>query len=615
MVARPCNHCDFDRDIVPLQKKYFMKKLLFAVISILLLAQAPLVSAQQADAAQLKKSVYYLASDELEGRKPGTKGCDKAAIYIRDAFSAAGLKLIADQGFQTFKVTTDIKAGKDNTLAVNGKAFTMGVDFSPFSISSNSSLDAEVVFAGYGFDFAADTVNWHDYNNIDVKGKWVMIFRGNPEPDNENSIFVAWSKERSKVLTAKDKGALGVLFVTTALYDKNDELISLGYDKSKSGSGIPVINIKRSVANTILAKSGKTIEALETAMNKDRKPSSFNPGTTVKANTDLYFSTVETSNVAAILEGSDPVLRNQYIVVGAHYDHLGFGGPGSGSRKPDTNAVHNGADDNASGVAAMIELARILSESKAALRRTIVFVAFSAEEMGLLGSSWYTAHPLKDLKQTVLMINFDMVGRMNNETPSISIGGTGTFRGATGMLDTLLTACPFKASYSPEGYGPSDHAPFYADSIPVLYFNTGAHGDYHTPEDDADRINYKGIAEIVDLAEAVILKMDLSPQRTFFMEAGPKEKTKNGSGMKVRLGIMPDFTNTEITGVGVGAVTKGGPADHGGILKGDIITALNGKAVANIYEYMDRMKTFTTGQTISVDIKRGDKTLVLLIQL
>ncbi len=573
------------------------------------------LSAQQASTAELEKTVNYLASDALQGRLPGTTGCDNAAAFIRDAFKAAGLKLLGDNGFQYFDVTTDIAAGPSNFLKFNGKEYVMGTDFNPFSFSANDTLTAEVVFAGYGFDFDADTVKWHDYKSIDVRGKWVMILRGNPEPDNENSVFVSYTKERSKVLVAKDMGAAGVLFVTSTLWDKGDELVNLSYDKSKSGSGIPVVNIKRSLANQILLNSGTTIETLETTLNTSRKPVSLATHSIVTAACDLHFTSVRTQNVVGLLPGSDPSMKNQLIVVGAHYDHLGMGGPGSGSRKPDTNAVHNGADDNASGVSAVIELARLFNQRKVALKRNVIFVAFSAEEMGLLGSTWFEGHPMTDSKETILMMNFDMVGRMNKDKPMVSIGGTGTFTGATALLDTLMKSRNFKSSYSPEGYGPSDHAPFYADSIPVLYFNTGAHTDYHTPEDDANLINYNGIASIVNLAKDVLVRVDDGSKPLYFTEAGPKEKAKHGGAMKVRLGIMPDFVNTEIIGVAVGAVTKGGPAEHGGILKGDVITALNGKAVANIYEYMDRLKAFNPGQTISVDVKRGEKTLVLLIQL
>lgn len=592
-----------------------MRSALRLIFLLCLLFVNAFVWCQTADTNAIKTRVTYLASDSLEGRKPGDRGCNLAAAYIRDGFKEAGLTFMNNEAFQYFQVTTDVKAGKNNAFSINDTSFFLNTDYVPFSFSANASVKADVVFAGYGFDFTHDTLHWNDYQNIDANGKWVLILRGNPEPDHENSVFLPYTKERTKALTARDHGAAGVLFVTAMAWDKNDELISLSYDKSKSGSGVPVINIKRSLANKILSVSGFTIEALETLINRTHTSHSVALPISVSATTDVQLTSVSTQNVIGILPGTDPVLKNQVIVVGAHYDHLGWGGTGSGSRNPDTLAIHNGADDNASGVAAMMELARTLHDLKSPLRKTIVFVAFSAEEMGLLGSSWYVAHPAFPLKNVDLMINFDMVGRMNRALPAISIGGTGTFKNAEPLLTGLMAGRPFKATYSPEGYGPSDHAPFYADSIPVLYFNTGAHADYHMPGDDASLLNFAGIAAITDLAAGLIQKLDADPQKPAFTEAGPKEKAKHGAALKVRLGIMPDFVNTEVKGVAVGGVSKGGPAEHSGLLKGDVITALDGKPVNNIYEYMDRMKTFTTGQTISVDVTRNHTTLVFLIQL
>lgn len=327
------------------------------------------------------------------------------------------------------------------------------------------------------------------------------------------------------------------------------------------------------------------------------------------------FATVATSNVLAILPGSDPVLKNHYIIIGAHYDHLGLGGPHSGSRRPDTTAVHNGADDNASGVATLLELADILKNGKSPLKRSLIFIAFSAEEIGLLGSAWYTDHPVVPLKQHVLMINLDMVGRMDKKKPGLQIGGTGTFANAEALLNAVMEGRRCKASYAKEGYGPSDHASFYSDSIPVLYFSTGAHADYHTPADDAELLNYKGMALTADIIADFLRKVDADTLSPLFLEAGPREGSRTAMNLKVRLGIMPDFGNTAAVGVGVGAVNENSPAQRGGLLKGDVITAIDGKPVKNIYDYMDVLKSLTAGQSVSVDFRRGKKSQVVLIQL
>lgn len=591
-----------------------MRRLISLSLLLVFLLLSAELSGQRPDTARIMKDIRILASDSLQGRKPGTLQCNQAAEYILNAFVQTGLKPAGDNGYQEFDVTTDIEAGPGNILKFRSVNLTMGEDFTPFSFSSNAELTAPVVFAGYGFDFETDSLRWNDYEGLDVRGRWVMILRGHPDPDNEDAVYVPFAKERTKVMVAKDKGAAGVLFVTGMKWDRNDALVNLFYDKSKSGSGIPVIHIKRSLADSILSKSAKNIAGLEAELNQSRKALKLPVLEELRAAVDLKFTTVKTRNVMALLSGN-PTHQNPYIIVGAHYDHLGWGGNGSGSRMPDTSAVHNGADDNASGVAAMLELARILSFSKAGLNNNILFIAFSAEEMGLLGSIHYVDHPLVPREKVRLMVNFDMVGRMKNGQPAISVGGTGTFEGAEELLGDLMKERTFKANYSPEGYGPSDHAPFYADSIPVLYFNTGAHQDYHTPYDDADLINTGGIALITDLVADLIATLDRKGEALTFLEAGPRAKTRHGGALRVRLGIMPDFANTEVAGVAVGGVSKGGPAEHGGILKGDVITALNGKTVQNIYEYMDRLRTFSPGQTITVDILRGEQKLVLLIQL
>lgn len=327
------------------------------------------------------------------------------------------------------------------------------------------------------------------------------------------------------------------------------------------------------------------------------------------------FATVSTGNVLALLPGTDPVLKNRYIIVGAHYDHLGFGGPHSGSRRPDTNLVHNGADDNASGVATMLELARIMKNGKSVLKRSLLFIAFSAEEMGLLGSAWYTDHPVVPMDQVDLMLNLDMVGRMDKKKPALQIGGTGTFAKAEPLLTEVMTGRRCTASFAKEGYGPSDHASFYSDSIPVLYFSTGAHGDYHTPDDDAQYLNYKGMALTADILATLLRTLDRDSIAPAFVEAGPREGSRTAMNLKVRLGIMPDFGNTSTRGVGVGAVNENSPAQRGGLLKGDVITAINGKATNNIYEYMDVLKTLQAGQVVPVDFLRGKKANVVLIQL
>jgi aminopeptidase YwaD len=567
-------------------------------------------------AKDLKADVYYLASDSLKGRKPGTPGGNLAAEYIRKQFQACNLKMSGDNGFQYFEIISDVALGDNNYLKFEGFQGEVKKDFIPLSYSSNGVLNAPVLFAGYGFDIDQDSLKWKDYDGIDVKGKWVMILRADPELDSSESKFIPFSDLRGKILTAKDHGAAGVLVVTPVALDKDDKLIQLTTDNNDVTSGIPVINVKRKVANLFLKVSGFRIDSLEMLLNKSRHPRSFAVSSVVDASSTLILKKEKTENVIGIVEGNDPLLKDEYIVIGAHYDHLGFGGTGSGSRVPDTVAVHNGADDNASGTAMVIELAGKLMSVKKDLRRSIILVAFSGEEMGLLGSRYFVDHCPVDIKKVKAMLNFDMVGRFDKEKNSISVSGTGTSVESDSILRQYEKGLSFSVTHSPDGYGPSDHAVFYSSNIPVLFFTTGVHMDYHTPLDDADRLDYDKEKEIGDFAVNIIKDVTNISVPLAFKVSGSKESAgRGGRRLNVKLGIMPDFAGTEKQGLRVDGVTKGGPADKGGVLKGDIIISINGMKVRDIYEYMSRLGKLKHGQTISVEVIREEKNEVLLIQL
>jgi aminopeptidase YwaD len=567
-------------------------------------------------AADLKSHISYLASDELKGRYTGSPGAVAAAEYIRDQFRNAGLKLLGEDGFQYFEVVVSVKAGPNNSLRINDKNVANSGDYTPFPFSKNGTVSAGVVFAGYGFEIRSDSLSWNDYQDLDVSGKWVMILRGDPEIEKQESRFVNFGDDRDKVILARDKGAAGVIFISGKKFDSKDELVSMYFDKTQSTAGIPVIHIKRAIANEILLTDHLTVDSLESALISDMKPNSKVLSAKVDATTEVLQEKVTARNVAGLLEGTDPVLKNSYIVVGAHYDHLGMGGPGSGSRFLDSLAIHNGADDNASGVGGVLELASYLSLEKVPLKRSIVFVAFDGEELGILGSRYFTDNPLIDLKKVDAMINFDMIGRLKTDDPSIMVGGTGTSKESETILNSLNTG-GIKMSFSPEGYGPSDHASFYADNIPVFFFTTGAHEDYHTPDDDWQKINFEGEKNVLEIGQQLLLTIANKDENLTFQEAGPKQQEGGRASyrFKVTLGIMPDFTSTVQGGLGVGGVKKDGPAFKGGMLKGDVITAIDGKQVNDIYDYMNRLKKLQPGQVISVDVLRQDKKVVLIIQL
>jgi len=584
----------------------------FSVYGFYLLAQDnPDITVQE-----LKDHIYFLASDSLKGRKPGTPETKLAAKYIHDQLKSYGLKLLGDDGYQYFEVVMKIEPGENNNGIFKGETLEMNKDFHPSSLSSNGIVNANVVFAGFGLNVDQDSIIWNSYDNLDVGGKWVLVLRGDPEPDNDNSAFLSYSGIREKALTARDNKAAGILFVKGPQFGNDTVLDDDMFNRVTADAGIPAVNISRELANRIIAGSGKTVSELEKRIIEDKKPVGFDTGKKMEIQTDLKRVKVTTQNVIGVIEGNDPVLKNEYIVIGAHYDHLGFGGEGSGSRVPDTIAIHNGADDNASGTAGIIELAEKLAANRSNLKRSVLIISFGAEEMGLLGSQYFVSHPLISMKDVKAMVNFDMIGRLDTITNSVMIAGTGTALEMDNLLKGYEKNSKIKFGHSPEGYGASDHSSFYASNIPVMFFSTGAHEDYHTPFDDADKINYKGEKEVLDFAYPLIVNLINRTDDLTFQEAGPKKQTSRyGRGLKVKLGIMPDFTSNENNGLGVGGVTNGGPAYKGGILKGDRIIAIDGMEVDNIYDYMNRLKKLKPGQTVSVDVIRDNKKKVLVVVL
>ncbi len=564
------------------------------------------------DTVLIRQIVSYLASDGLGGRKSGEPGDSLAAMYISHILRSQGLEPLFSDGLQPFSLVSSVEMGENNSLSFNNINFEAKSDFLPYSFTANSRVSAPAVFAGYGFSISQDNLQWNDYPDDLAKGKWVLILKGDPEIDQPESVFSPYSEDRYKVLAAQDKGAAGVILVAGPKFNEKDELQGIFYDKNSSRYSIPVIQINRKTADLLLSQSGKSVEQLEKEINELRKPVGFSINQVVTAQAEVIQKTVMSQNIAAWLPGNDPLLKEEYIVIGAHYDHLGMGGPGSGSRMPDTLAIHYGADDNASGVAMVVELARRFAHEKNN-RRSIIFAAFGAEEMGLIGATAFTSDPPVDLQSVKAMFNFDMVGRLDNNTRSLSIGGSQTAAETEDLLSSLNKN--FSLQLSPEGSGPSDHAAFYMQNIPVFFVSTGAHGDYHTPGDTEDKINYAGMAEIADYMQEVIHEVSNRAEVLSFKESGSMTRRSRGGRLKVTLGVMPDFAGQEKSGLRIDAVTKDKPAARAGVVRGDIITAINGNPVGNIYDYMNRLNALEEGQTISVDIIREGKPMVIIVQL
>lgn len=587
-------------------------KILFFVVLVIFTVSCGQKFNPEITLEDIKENVEYLASDSLKGRKSGEEGDLLAANFIREKFENAGLELLFENGFQKFGLVTSAEIGDGNSLSVNDNSFEIEKDFLPYAFSSNTKVEASVVFAGYGLQLDIDTVQWNDFADVDVSGKWILALQGDPDMDNAESPFVQFSTERAKALIASDKNAAGLILVASPSFSEADELSSLFFDKNSSRYSIPVIQVTRKVANEILANSGETIESLETKILDKKTTINLASNTTLTVNVNVTLKEAESQNVVAIVRGTDEKLKNEYVVVGGHYDHLGMGGPGSGSRAVDTIAVHNGADDNASGVAAVIELAEKISAQKSN-KRSIIFVAFGAEEMGLVGSKAFTLNPPVETEKMVGMFNFDMVGRLDSTSNGLSIGGTKTAKESEDILNDFNTE--FELAMSPEGVGPSDHASFYLQNVPVFFISTGAHSDYHTPLDDAELINFKGVKMISDYSYLVLNEVANRDSIVTFQEAGAKFQRSRGGLFKVTFGIMPDYAGLEKRGMRIDGVTKDKPAYKGGMKKGDIITVIDGKKVGNIYDYMSRLQTLEAGKMVSVDIIRDNKETVLIIQL
>ncbi len=563
---------------------------------------------------ELYETIAFLSSDSLKGRKPGTPEGKIAARFIADQLQSFGYKPLGDNYFQYFEVITEINAGENNFLKIKNTEAILNEDFVPFNFSANIEVKAEIVFCGFGYDINTDSIQWNDYDDVDVTGKWVLMLRADPELDNPDSKFIPFSSEEGKVLTAKDHGAAGVLFVSGKIFDKKDQLVEMELDQSMSNFEIPVFHIKRKLANLILDGTKNSIESLETGLINNKKPFSFTIDKTVRANSEVIHTKVNTQNVIAWLPGNDEKYKDEYVLIGGHYDHLGFGGPNSGSRSTTEKGIHHGADDNASGVASIIEIAEKLAFNESVLKRNVIIMAFGAEEIGLLGSKYFTSNPLIELNQIKEVINIDMVGRLK-PTKELLIGGSGTSKEAEPLLDSINKSYNFVPSFSPSGFGPSDHASFYAENIPVFFFSTGAHADYHTPRDIIDSINFPGLINVSNFIYDLSLNLVNRNNNLTYREAGPIRKVNRGRKSKVKLGIMPNFGKSDNKGLRVDAVTPGGPAYIAGMKKGDVIIAIEGKEIINIYEYMERMSKLRFGQTITIDIIRDGSNKVLLVQL
>ena len=591
--------------------------------------------------ARMKSDVAFLAADAQEGRAPGTKGIEASADYIAASFQESGLKTApgADGYFQPFTIRGNPVLADPAPLAFKGPGgaeieLEKGT-FQPLAIGSGGTLDGvPIVFAGYGISAKDESkkLDYDDYAGIDVHGKAVLIIRREPQLDDDKSPFggkqtTSFATFAHKATNAFQHGASAVLIVNdlASLKGADDSLIRFVAAGTEENSPVPFIMLTRSEADKLLAASGQPkLETLEKEIDADLKPRSRPlEGWTLTGSIQIERKGVTTRNVIGVLEGAGPS-SEETIVVGAHYDHLGHGGMTSGSLAFLSRDIHNGADDNASGTALVMELARRLAKRPDPLPRRIVFMAFSGEEKGLLGSRHYVEHPLIPLDKTVMMINFDMVGRLN-EKSELTIVGTGSTTGIEEIVDAVGSAAGFKVKKvkgMSDGFGGSDHESFYLKGVPILFPFTGLHADYHRPSDDTERINFAGMTRIADFGEILLLDVARRPTRPEFTKVAEAAKNPHGAnspdpgrvGMGAYLGTVPDY-GAEDKGVKLSAVREGSPAEKGGLKGGDVIVGYAGKPIATIYDYTDSLGRSKPGDKVEVVVKRDGKDVTLTVTL
>jgi len=553
--------------------------------------------------------IRYLSHENRAGRHPGTRGSKDVIAYMVKQLKSYGVDPGVDKSFiQPFDITAGIRLVGENHALINGDSLGIEKDYVPLFFSSSGKTEGPMVFVGYGFDVDEDQLKWGDYNRVDVKGKWAMVMRHSPERGNNHSPYYPHSSLHKKMLVARDRGAIGVVFISQI---EDQGLYPLEYVAGYNNAGIPAIHLSNDVADKLLGGYGWSRQNIQETMNRSLESISFEmKGKIFKASVSLEHIKTRAANVIGEIKSGNREHRDEYVVVGAHFDHVGRGGPRSGSRKPDQDAVHPGADDNASGIAGLLEIAQKLSAKKSRLKRSVLLIGFDAEEKGLLGAKHFIKNPTINIDKIVTMINMDMIGRMKDSL--VTVGGVGTAASFEPLLDSLGFGRNLNLAISKPGFGPSDHAAFYSEDIPVLFFFSGFHNEYHTPNDTWKHINLQGTTDIVNLVFDVtyhLIRTDSSP---VFTKAGPKQpRGPMTRSPGVTMGIMPSYGSQE-TGLEVGGISKeDGPAAKAGIIRGDVIKSINGKPIKDIYEYMDRLSDLKKGMVVPVSIERDGEKMVL----
>jgi Tol biopolymer transport system component len=580
-------------------------------------------------AADLRGEVSFLAAEERQGRMTGSAGAKQAADYIADRLQKAQLKPAGDNStfFQKFEFTSGVKVLKEkNELVLEGNAiskplrFEVEKDFSPLSFTENQTLDGEVVFVGYGLSVPGKGPEGYDsYAGVDLKNKIALVLRYVPEevdPKRRQELN-RYAGLRYKAMLAREHGAKAVLFVTGPNSPNQGELVAASFDASTANSGIVAASISSNVADTLFERAGKNLKSLQSALDKENPhaESGFTlPNVTVHFATAVEHIRKDDRNVIAVLPPSGPPERAEYVVIGAHYDHLGFGETGAMQRKGEEGKIHPGADDNASGAAAILELAESLAEERKAkpeeFRRGIVFAFWSGEEIGMIGSSYFVEHPPVALSSVAAYVNFDMVGRLREN--KLSLQGIGSSKAWRRLVEKRNVGAGFNLSLQEDPYLPTDVTAFYPKGVPVLNFFTGGHDDYHRPTDTADKIDYDGLERITKFARTLIVDLAKGEERPDYVKVQHSEGAGGRETLRVFLGTIPDYA-TEVAGVKLAGIRSDSPAEKAGLKSGDVIVEFGGQKVSNIYDYTYALDAAKIGQPVEIVVMRDGQRVKITI--
>ena len=565
----------------------------------------------------LSDQVSYLADPQFSGRATGTDGARGAANFLADYFKRTGLQPLPGRTdyFQDFEFSAGERVLADQSFFKRGEeAARLDTDYRPLPFSANDRVEGEIVFAGYGLSApeAAGQQRYNSFEGLDVKDKIVLILRYVPEGAEppRRAHLNRYSGLRYKVMMARERGAKGVLVVTGPTSPNAGELLPLTGDGSSADSGLPALSISGAMAERLFKLAGKDLKTIQTGLDQENPHTEGAfaiPKATVSFVAGIEHIKKTDRNVIACIPGE----TDEWIAVGAHYDHLGKGkGSNTLARAGEENLIHFGADDNASGTAAVLEIAHQLATGPKP-KRGIIFALWSGEENGLLGSAAFTQKPPLALDKVAAYINFDMVGRLREN--KLIMQATGSSTAWPKLLEKRNVAAGFALTLQLDPYLPTDVTSFYPKRIPVLNFFTGSHEDYHRPTDTADKINYDGLQRIATFAKGITLDVANSPERPPFSRV---ERSDTGGGsrdnLRAYLGSIPDYAQ-EVVGVKLSGVRPGSPAEKAGIKSGDVIVEFAGQKIKNIYDYTYALDAVKIGQPVKMLVQRDGKPVELTV--